>query len=97
MRGTIMLRTGPIAVDDTLLTWEKTLSRDHCDRTVAASTSRTGIGGTTVVRTVLEFGANIVLAATPDGEEVKQKENLIHRWRRQRRAVCPEPRASGTT
>ena len=29
MRGTIMLRTGPIAVDDTLLTWEKTLSRDH--------------------------------------------------------------------
>jgi GNAT superfamily N-acetyltransferase len=29
MRGTVMLRTGPIAVDDTLLTWEKTLSPDH--------------------------------------------------------------------
>ena len=29
MRGTIMLRMGPIAVDDTLLTWEKKLSRDH--------------------------------------------------------------------
>lgn len=26
MRGTIMLRTGPIEVDDTLVTWEKRLS-----------------------------------------------------------------------
>jgi GNAT superfamily N-acetyltransferase len=29
MSGTIMLRTGPIAVDDTLLTWEKPLCQDH--------------------------------------------------------------------
>ena len=26
VHGTIMIRTGPIQVDDTLLTWEKTLS-----------------------------------------------------------------------
>jgi ribosomal protein S18 acetylase RimI-like enzyme len=28
VRGTIMIRTGPIQVDDTLLTWQKTLSRE---------------------------------------------------------------------
>jgi ribosomal protein S18 acetylase RimI-like enzyme len=28
VHGTIMIRTGPIQVDDTLLTWEKTLSRE---------------------------------------------------------------------
>jgi GNAT superfamily N-acetyltransferase len=28
VHGTIMIRTGPIEVDDTLLTWEKTLSRE---------------------------------------------------------------------
>src|SRR5262249_15434777 len=28
VHGTIMLRTGPIEVDDTLLTWEKTLSQE---------------------------------------------------------------------
>ena len=26
VRGTIMLRTGPLEVDDTLLTWEKRLT-----------------------------------------------------------------------
>ena len=28
VHGTIMIRTGPIEVDDTLLTWEKTLARE---------------------------------------------------------------------
>ena len=28
VHGTIMIRTGPIDVDDTLLTWEKTLARE---------------------------------------------------------------------
>ena len=29
VQGTIMLRTGPIEVDDTLLTWEKPLAPEH--------------------------------------------------------------------
>jgi RimJ/RimL family protein N-acetyltransferase len=28
VHGTIMIRTGPVQVDDTLFTWEKTLSRE---------------------------------------------------------------------
>jgi ribosomal protein S18 acetylase RimI-like enzyme len=28
VHGTVMIRTGPIEVDDTLLTWEKTLTRE---------------------------------------------------------------------
>jgi hypothetical protein len=34
IRGTIIIRTGPIEVDDTLLTWEKPLDRGSKSPTV---------------------------------------------------------------
>jgi GNAT superfamily N-acetyltransferase len=40
VHGTIMIRTGPIEVDDTLLTWEKTLTRQLSDRMLVVSMSR---------------------------------------------------------
>jgi len=39
VHGTIVIRTGPVEVDDTLLTWEKTLSREP-NRSNAVSMSR---------------------------------------------------------
>ena len=40
VRGTVQIRSGPLAVDDTLLTWEKRLAREDRDEPVDSGGAR---------------------------------------------------------